>query len=320
MPETTYIRAIRDALFEEMRHDEKVFLMGESVRGGNYEHTVGLVDEFGSKRVIDTPICEPGIAGAGVGAAVTGYRPIVELMFADFMYTAGDEVFLKAPMWRFTHGGQFTVPVVFMMAAGGGLMLSNEHSRIPTSMILHHPGLKLAIPSNPHDAKGLLKTAIRDDNPVVYLWHKALMGKKGDVPEGEYTIPFGQADIKKSGTDVTVVALSNMVNMALDVADELEGEISMEVIDPRTLEPLDLETILKSLEKTNRIVILDEDTERCSFASELGMQIVEQGFDLLDAPIRRVCARNYPIAGGFVEQHILPSRERIKEAIQEVMD
>jgi pyruvate dehydrogenase E1 component beta subunit len=303
-----------------MRRDKKVFLMGESVRGGSYEHTVGLVQEFGPERVLDTPICEAAMSGAGVGAALAGYRPIVELMFADFMYIAADEIFLKAAQWRFMHGGQPTVPVVFLMAAGGGLMLANEHSRIPSAMVLHHPGLKLAVPSNPYDAKGLLKTAIRDNNPVVYFWHKALMGMKGPVPKREFTVPFGQAAIVREGRDVTVVAVSAMVNLALRVAQELEAEgISMEVIDPRTLEPLDLHTILESVTKTNRLIIVDEDTERCSFASELGLQVIEHGFDLLDAPIKRVCAANSPIAGGFMEQHVLPGPAKIRAAVKEVM-
>jgi pyruvate dehydrogenase E1 component beta subunit len=319
MRELTYIQAIQEAFREEMRRDEKVLLLGESVRGGSYEHTIGLVEEFGTERVLDTPITETAIAGAGIGSALAGYRPVLEMMFADFMYVAADEIFLKAAHWRFTHGGQTTMPVVFMAAAGGGLMLAHEHSHIPTSLTLHHPGLKLVVPSNPYDAKGLLKTAIRDDNPVVYFWHKAIMGMKGQVPEEEYTIPFGQADIKREGSDVTVVGVSHMVNFALDVAKDLEGEISVEVIDPRTLEPLDLDTILDSIEKTNRVVIVDEDTERCSFAAELGFQIIEHGFDLLDAPIQRVCAANYPIAGGFLEQHVLPSRAKIKAAIQEVI-
>jgi pyruvate/2-oxoglutarate/acetoin dehydrogenase E1 component len=318
MRELTYVQAIQEGLAEEMRRDDKVFLMGESVRGGNFEHTVGLVQEFGPDRVLDTPICETAMAGAGVGAALAGYRPVVELMFADFMYIAADEIFLKAAQWRFMHGGQTTTPVVFMMAAGGGLMLANEHSRIPSALVLHHPGLKLAVPSNPHDAKGLLKTAIRDNNPVVYFWHKALMGMKGEVPEEEYTVPFGQAAVVREGSDVTVVAVSAMVNLALEVARVLEGQISVEVIDPLTLEPLDLETIFKSLEKTNRLVIVDEDTERCGFAAELGFQVVEQGFDLLDAPIQRVCAANVPIAGGLMEQHVLPGAARLTAAIESV--
>ena len=319
MRELTYVQAIQEALAEEMRKDDKVFLMGESVRGGNFEHTVGLVRQFGPDRVLDTPICETALAGAGVGAALAGYRPVVELMFADFMYIAADEILLKAAQWRFMHGGQTTMPVVFMMAAGGGLMLANEHSRIPSALVLHHPGLKLAVPSNPYDAKGLLKTAIRDDNPVVYFWHKALMGMKGEVPDEEYVVPFGQAGVAREGNDVTVVAVSAMVNLAMQVAQALEGRVSVEVLDPRTLEPLDLEAILKSVEKTNRLIIVDEDTERCGFAAELGFQVMEQGFDLLDTPIRRVCGANLPIAGGLMEKHVLPGEARLTAAIESVI-
>lgn len=318
MRELTYVQAIQEALAEEMRRDEKVFLLGESIRGGNFEHTVGLVQEFGPDRVLDTPVCETAMAGAGIGAALAGYRPVVELMFADFMYIAADEIFLKAAQWRFMHGGQTTMPVVFMMAAGGGLMLANEHSRIPAALVLHHPGLKLAVPSNPSDAKGLLKTAIRDNNPVIYFWHKALMGMKGELTEDEVTIPFGQAAVVREGGDVTVVAVSAMVHLALQVARALEGRVGVEVIDPRTLEPLDLDTILKSLEKTNRLVIVDEDTERCGSAAELGFQVMERGFDLLDAPIQRVCAANLPIAGGLMERYVLPNAARLTAAIESV--
>jgi pyruvate dehydrogenase E1 component beta subunit len=312
----TYVQAIQEAMAEEMRRDPKVLLFGESVRGGNFEHTVGLFDEFGPDRVLDTPIAETAIAGTGIGSALAGYRPIAELMFADFFYVAADEILLKAAQWHFIHGGKTTMPVVFMAAAGGGLMLSNEHSRIPTGMIAHHPGLKLTLPSNPFDAKGLLKTAIRDDNPVVYLWHKAIMGMKGEVPEEEYTLPFGKAEIKREGRDVTVVAWSNMVNLSLKVAGE---GIEVEVIDPRTLEPFDLETVLRSLEKTNRLVVVDEDTGRCSFAAEVATLVMEHGFSLLDAPVRRVCATNTPIAGGYMEAHVLPSQEKIKSAVQQAV-
>jgi pyruvate/2-oxoglutarate/acetoin dehydrogenase E1 component len=320
MRELTYILALREALQEEMRRDERVLVLGESVRGGNYDHTVGLVDEFGLDRVLDTPIAETAISGAGIGAALAGYRPVVELMFADFMYVAADEVFLKAAQWRFMHGGQTRMPVVFLMAAGGGLMLANEHSRIPEALVLHHPGLKLAVPSNPYDAKGLLKRAIRDDDPVVVFWHKAIMGMKGEVPEEDYTVPFGVADVKRDGEDVTIVATSNMVNLALKAAAELAEEgITTEVIDPRTLEPFDLAAVLESVGKTNRLVIADEDTERCGFAAELAMQVMEHGFDLLDAPIKRVCAANCPIAGGFMEQHVLPSQAQIETAVREAL-
>ena len=319
MRELTYIQAIGEAIEEEMKRDDKVFILGESIRGGIYEHTAGLVHKFGVDRVLDTPIAETAMVGAGLGSAMMGYRPIVDLMFADFMYVACDEILLKAAQWRFMHGGRVNLPVVLFAAIGGGGLLANEHSKSPSALILHHPGLKLAVPSTPYDAKGLLKTAIRDDNPVVYFWHKMMMGETGEVPEEEYTLPFGTADVKREGSDVTVVANSMMVKFALEAAQELEGQISVEVIDPRTLEPLDLDTILKSLEKTERMVVVDEDTERCGFGAELTAQIMEKGFDLLDAPVKRVCAANYPIPGAFLEQCALPGPEQIKAAIQEVI-
>jgi pyruvate/2-oxoglutarate/acetoin dehydrogenase E1 component len=319
MREIPYFQAIKEALVEEMQRDEKVYMFGESIRGGNFPHTEGLVKQFGGERIVDTPLAETALAGVGVGSALAGYRPVVDLMFADFMYVAGDEIFLKASQWRFLHGGKVDMPLVIIAAAGGGLYLANEHSQIPSAQVLHTPGLKLAVPSNPYDAKGLLKTAIRDNNPVVYFWHKALMAMPGDVPEEEYTIPFGQAEIKREGTDVTVVGVSKMVNDVLEIAQELEGKISVEVIDPRTLEPFDIETVLKSVDKTGHLVVVDEDTERCGFPAELCFQIQERGFDLLDAPIKRVCAANYPIAGGFMEQHILPQSAQIKKAIEEAV-
>jgi acetoin:2,6-dichlorophenolindophenol oxidoreductase subunit beta len=319
MREIPYFQAMKEALAEELSRDEKVFMIGESIRGGNFPHTDGLVHDFGNDRIIDSPLAESVLMGTGVGAALAGYRPVVDLMFADFMYVAGDEVFLKSAQWRFIHGGKPTLPLVILAAAGGGLYLANEHSKIPSATVLHNPGLKLVVPSNPYDAKGLLKTAIRDNNPVCFFWHKALMAMRGDVPEEEYTIPFGMAEIKKEGTDVTVVAISNMANYAMKVAEELEGKISLEVIDPRTLEPFDLETVLKSVKKTGQLVIVDEDTERCGFPAELGFQIQEQAFDYLDAPIKRICAANYPIAGGHMEQHVLPKQEQIKQAIEEIV-
>ncbi|MBW2369437.1 MAG: transketolase [Deltaproteobacteria bacterium] len=319
MREISYSDALKEAIAEEMRADESVFFIGQSIEGGNFPYTEGLVHEFGQDRIMDTPICETGMSGAGVGAALAGYRPIVELMFADFMYVAGDEALLKPSQWRFLHGGNVTLPLVFIGAVGGGLRLANEHSQIPSAIVLHFPGLKLAVPSNPYDAKGLLKTAIRDNNPVWFFWHKGLMMAKGHVPEEEYTLPFGKADIKKEGIDVTVLAISNMVNHAMEVAQALEGTTSVEVIDPRTLEPFDLDTVLESVEKTTRLVIVDEDTERCGFAGEIAAQIIDSGFDFLDAPIKRVCAANYPIPGGYLEEHILPGPQDIRKAIEDVM-
>ena len=319
MKEMTYIRAIREALIEEMDKDDKVFMLGENIRGCAFEHTSGLVDKFGLDRILDTPLSETAIAGAGIGSAIMGYRPVVDFMFADFMYVASDEILLKSAQWRFMQGGKVNVPVVFLAAAGGYQMNANEHSRIQTSLFLHHPGLKVVVPATPYDAKGLLKTAIRDNNPVVFLWHKMLMTDTGEVPEEEYSIPLGEADIKREGNDITVVANSYMTHLALQAAEELEGRIGVEVVDLRSLEPLDMDTVLQSLEKTERLVVVDEDTERCGFAGELCAQVIDQGFDLLDAPIKRVCARNYPIPGGYMEEHVLPNTEKIKAAIEEVM-
>jgi len=319
MKQITYMQALREAFIEEMERDDTVFIIGESVQAGSYDITSGIVQKFGPERVMDTPIAEAGIAGAAVGAATAGYRPIADMMFADFMLIAGDEIFLKAAQWRFLHGGKVNVPVVFFAAVGAGEALANEHSQVPSAYMLHSAGLKLVQPSTPYDAKGLMKTAIRDDNPVVFFWHKMLMVDKGEVPEEDYTIPFGVADIKREGSDITVVATAYMVNQALKVAQELESHISVEVIDPRTLEPLDLGTILTSVEKTGHLVIVDEDTERCGFAGELCAQVVEKGFDLLDAPIKRVAAKNLPIPGGYMEQFVIPQPEWIKQAIEETI-
>jgi acetoin:2,6-dichlorophenolindophenol oxidoreductase subunit beta len=319
MAQKVYVQAMAEALAEEMQRDEKVFVVGESVRSGTFGITRGLVKRFGADRVLDTPISETGIAGAGIGAALCGYRPVVDFMQADFMFVAGDEIFLKAPQWRFLHGGKVDMPVTFLGTVGAGRMLANEHSKTPIAPLLHFPGIKVVFPSTPYDAKGLFKTAIRDNNPVFFFFHKVLLMLPGEVPDGEYTIPLGVADVKREGTDVTVVAVGMMTHYALKVAEELEGQISVEVIDPRSLEPLDLTTILKSVEKTGRLVIADEDTERCGFAAELGFQVMEKAFDLLDAPIKRVCSPNYPIPGGYMEAVYLPNPAKISAAIKEVV-
>ncbi|MEW6265969.1 MAG: alpha-ketoacid dehydrogenase subunit beta [Thermodesulfobacteriota bacterium] len=319
MSEKMYIQALNEAIAEELARDEKVFVVGESVRGAGFGLTTGLCHRFGMDRVLDTPISETGVAGTGIGAALAGYRPIVDFMFADFMYVAGDEIFLKASQWHFLHAGKVTLPVTFIGTVGGGLMLTNEHSQVPCAPILHATGIKLVLPSTPYDAKGLLKSAIRDNNPVFFFWHKALMMSTGQVPDEEYTIPLGQADVKKEGSDVTVVASGLMVHYALAVANELASKVSVEVIDPRTFEPLDLDTILKSVRKTGRLVIVDEDRSRCGFAAELATLVVENAFDSLDAPIKRVCSPNSPIPGGYMEQHYLPNAAKIAAAIQAVM-
>lgn len=314
-----YREAINEALFEEMQRDEKVFIVGEDVQAGSFGNTAGLVQTFGLKRVRDTPLAETAVAGAAVGSAMAGYRPIADMMFGDFMFIAGDEIFIKAAKWRFLHGGKVDLPMVFMAAIGGYARIGAEHSQSPESVVMHTPGLKLVVPSTPYDAKGLLKTAIRDNNPVVFFYHKRLLGLKGEVPEEEYLIPFGQADIKREGTDVTIVATSQMVHLSLAVAKELEEKISIEVIDPRTLEPLDIDTITESVKKTGRLIVVDEDTERCGVTSEIITQVIENAFDYLDAPPQRVAAANYPIPGGFMEDYILPQPKDIVTAVETVM-
>ncbi len=319
MRQLPYLQAINEALGEEMERDEKVFIIGENVQQATFFVTTGLVERFGPERVMDTPLAETAVAGAAVGSAMAGYRPVADMMFADFMWIAGDEILMKAAKWHFTHGGKVTLPLVFMAAIGGGFKLGAEHSQSPESVVMHTPGLKLVVPSTPYDAKGLMKTAIRDNNPVIYFYHKGLLGVQGDVPEEEYTVPFGEADIKREGNDVTVVATGLMVQHALGVANELEGKVSVEVIDPRTLEPLDIDTIISSVKKTGRVVIADEDTKRCGVTAEIGMQIMEMGFDYLDSPIKRVAAHNCPIPGGFLEEHVIPQPKDIKAAIEAVM-
>jgi len=319
MRQIMMMQAFNEALREEMRRDEAVFVLGEGVQGGAFLVTGGLVQEFGTDRVMDTPLSETAIAGAAVGAAMAGYRPFADLQFADFIFICGDEIFNKAAKWRFIHGGKMKLPLVFFAAIGGYGGFGSEHSQCPESIVMHTPGLKLVLPSTPYDGKGLLKTAIRDDNPVVFFSHKLLLAAMGDVPEEEYTIPFGVADVKKEGKDVTVVATSYQVHVALQVANELEGRFSVEVIDPRTLEPLDIDTIVKSVEKTGRVVIVDEDTKRCGITAEIATQIMESAFDSLCAPIQRVAAANYPIAAGFLEQYVLPQAKDIVNAIEIVM-
>ena len=319
MAQKTYIQAINEALREEMERDESVFIIGEGVQSGVFRASTGLVQQFGPERVMDTPLAEMAIAGAAVGAAMAGYRPVADLMFADFLWCAGDEIFNEAAKWYFIHGGKVSLPMVVFASIGGYARIGPTHSQCPESVVMHTPGLKLALPSTAADAKGLLKTAIRDNNPVVFLYHKRLLGRQGEVPDEEYTIPLGKADVKREGTDVTVVATSYQAQVTLGVAEEIKDRVSVEVIDPRTLEPLDIDTILTSVRKTGRVVIVDEDTRRGGIGAEIGMQIVERAFDSLDAPVRRVGAADMPIAGGYLEQYVLPQPKDIVAAIDAVI-
>jgi pyruvate dehydrogenase E1 component beta subunit len=308
--------AINEALLEEMTRDDTVYVIGQRASAEPLGTHKGLIEKFGKERVRDAPLSEQAIVGSCVGAALTGYRPIADLGFGDFLICAFDEILLKAAKWRFCHGGKQKIPLVIKAAMGGYVGAGPEHSQCIESYLMHTPGLKIAIASTPYDAKGLLKTAIRDDNPVIFFFHKHLLGLKGSVPEDEYTIPFGVADVKREGKDVTVVATGYMVHMALDVAIQLqERGISLEVIDPRTLEPLDIETIIASVKKTKRAVIVDEDTLRCGVGAEIGMQIMEKAFDYLDTPVQRVAAANLPIPGGFLEKYVLPQPQDIADAV-----
>ncbi len=324
--EITYVMALNEALREEMRRDPRVFVMGEDVaiwgnKGGVYGVTQGLYEEFGAERVRDTPISEEGIVGTAVGAAVTGMRPVAEIMYIDFMALAMDPLVNQGAKLRYMFGGKARVPVVIRTQEGAGRGIAAQHSQSLEAWFVHIPGIKVAVPSMPADAKGLLKTAIRDDNPVMFIEHKMLYATKGPVPEGEYTIPFGKADVKREGKDVTFIGIHTMIPKGLAVAERLAAEgISVEVIDPRTLVPLDVETIVSSVKKTGRVVIAHEAYERGGVAGEIAMQIMEHAFDYLDAPIVRVAGRNVPVPYNLrLERAAIPQEEDIANALRNIV-
>lgn len=320
-----FMQAMNEALQEEMRRDPSVYVLGLGVHysGTHPSVTAGLIDEFGAARVRSTPVSEAAVAGSCVGAALAGMRPVAQFSLADFVFCALDEILCKAGKWRYTHGaeGGMSLPIVFLETIGGYVSAASEHSQSPLALYAHAPGLKIAVPTTPYNAKGLLKTAIRDNNPVVFFPHKRLMGAQGPVPEEDYTVPFGQAEVRREGRDVTVVATSYMVTLALEAASKLEEQgVDTEVIDPLTLEPLDTERIVESVRKTGRLVVVDEDTERCGVGAEIGMQVVERAFDALKAPIRRVSNPNLPVPYSRpLEQAVLPSREKIEKAVQQTL-
>jgi len=319
----TYTEALREAMSQQMEQDPSVFVIGEDVgkTGGIFGVTRGLRDRFGSNRLLDTPISEGVIAGAGVGAAITGMRPIVEVQIFDFVTLMMDMIANQAAKFRFMLGGQPTVPIVFRGPQGGGLRLAAQHSQSLEAWFTHIPGLVVVAPSTPYDAKGLLAASIQNDNPVVFLEHKRLyLAQPAPVPEAPYLIPLGKADIKKTGTDVTVVATLYMVEVALSAAQRLSQEgIDVEVIDPRTLNPLDLNTILTSVRKTNRLVVAHEASVRGGFGAEVAAQVQEKGFDYLDAPIARVGALDAPIPYNHnLEGLVIPGQEQIIEAVRSV--
>jgi pyruvate dehydrogenase E1 component beta subunit len=308
---------------EEMRRDEGVFLMGEEVAAyqGAYKVSKGLLEEFGEKRVIDSPITELGFAGLGVGAAMAGLRPVIEFMTFNFSILATDQIINSAAKMRYMSGGQFKIPIVFRGPNGSAFQVSSQHSQALESWYSHFPGLKVVMPSTPADAKGLLKTAIRDDDPVIFLEQERMYGIKGEVPEDEdFTVPFGVADIKREGRDATIVARSLMVPLALKAAEELEKQgVSVEVIDPRTIRPLDMETIINSVKKTNRVVVAEESHAFCGVGAEISAQIMEHGFDFLDAPVVRVSGVDAPMPyAKNLEKLALPDVERLIQAVRQV--
>ncbi len=315
--------ALREAMNEEMRRDEKIFLMGEEVAeyNGAYKVSQGMLAEFGAKRVIDTPIAELGFAGIAVGAAMNGLRPIVEFMTFNFSLVAIDQVINSAAKMMSMSGGQFTVPIVFRGPTGSAGMLSSQHSQAFESWYANCPGLKVIVPSNPADAKGLLKSAIRDNDPVIFMESEQMYGEKGEVPEGEYIIPIGVADIKREGKDVTIVSFGKIMKVALAAAEELAKEgIQAEVIDLRTVRPIDYATVIKSVKKTNRLVIVEEAWPLASISSEITFKVQKDAFDYLDAPILRVTSADVPLpyAPTLIEA-ALPNVARTVKAVKQVM-
>jgi len=323
--ELTFSQAIREALDEELARDPNIFVLGEDVGawGGVFRTTEGLFEKYGPDRVIDTPLSEEGFVGMAVGAAMTGLHPVAEIMFGDFITLAMDQIVNQAAKMRYMTGGQVKVPITIRATMGGGRSSGAQHSQSWHAWFAHVPGLKVVVPSTPYDAKGLLKTALRDPNPVLFFEDKVMYAKvKGPVPEEEYTIPFGKADIKRAGTDVTLVALSRMVHPTLAAAEILEKEgISAEVIDPRTLTPLDEETLINSVSKTGGAVIIDEGYQRYGMTAELASTIAYGAFDYLDAPVERLGALDVPIPfSPPLEFSTIPDEQKIVERVHRIMD
>lgn len=323
MREVQFREALREAMNEEMRRDETVFLMGEEVAdyNGAYKVSQGMLEEFGPKRIIDTPIAELGFAGIGVGAAMNGLRPIIEFMTFNFSLVAIDQVINAAAKINHMSAGQFTAPMVFRGPTGSAGQLGAQHSQAFESWYANCPGLKVVVPSNPYDAKGLLKSAIRDNDPVIFMESEQMYGEKGEIPDGEYLIPIGKADVKRKGKDVTIVSFGKIMKVALQTAEVLAAEgIECEVIDLRTVRPIDYATIIESVKKTNRMVVVEEAWPLASISTELTYVVQKEAFDFLDAPIRRITTRDVPLAYApqFVEE-FLPNVQRTVAAIKEVL-
>ena len=315
MGEITFADALNQALKEEMRRDDTVFMLGESIRGGIYGVTGGLSQEF-DERIIDTPLSENGFMGAGVGAAAVGMRPIIQSL-ASFLWVAMDQVVSQAAKMRFMFGGQVDLPIVYRLGLLYGNNIAAHHADRPYPMFMNMPGLKIAIPSNPASAKGLLKSAIRDNDPVMFFEDNNLMGMRGEVSDTDEIIPFGEAEVLKEGSDVTIVAIAGMVRASLAVAENLESDgISVEVVDPRTIVPLDKKTILESVEKTGRLVVVDPAHQSCSVASEISSIVAQEGFWSLQAPIQRVASLDchFPFSPAL-EKYVFPNEEDIEQAV-----
>ena len=331
----TYREAINEALRQEMRRDPNVILMGEDIAGapgrddpemldawgGVLKVTAGLIKEFGAERVRDTPITESAFVGAGVGAAATGLRPVVELMFIGFMGVTLDQITNQAAKMRYMFGGKAKIPLVIRTTIGAGFRAAAQHSDATYSTLVHFPGLKVVAPSTPYDAKGLLITSIRDDDPVIFCENKLLYDNKGPVPEDDYTIPLGEADVKREGTDVTIVAISQMVPIGLEAAEQLAADgVDAEVLDLRSLSPWDAESIVSSIVKTGRLVVVDEDNPRCSMASDVAALAANRALAYLDAPVQMVTAPHTPVPfSPPLEDHYVPNARQVVEAVKSIV-
>jgi pyruvate/2-oxoglutarate/acetoin dehydrogenase E1 component len=322
MRKITFSQAVMEAQMEELERDPNVFIIGEDVTtmGSAFGQCAGLYDKFGPSRIFNMPIAESGYVNFAVGAAMAGKRPIAEMQFADFIVLAVDAVGNQGPKQRYMSGGQLSVPVTVRAPQGAGFGAAAQHSQCIEGWFMNFPGLKIVMPSNAYDAKGLLKTAIRDNDPVLFLEHKVLLGLKSEVPEGEYTIPLGQARVVKEGKDVTIIALQAMVNRALEAAEQLANEgIDVEIIDPRCLIPLDKKTIEQSVKKTGRVVIVHEAPKRGGVGGEISAVISENFFNYLKAPIKRLGAANIPLPFGMPEQYCLPNKNDIVQSVKEIL-
>ncbi len=323
MPELTYTEAAREALSEEMARDETIFVFGQGIgeRGGNFNTTTGLYDLYGPERLRDVPICERGFVGLCAGAAMTGTRPVIDFMFLDFILDSFGELVNQIAKMQYMSSGRLKMPIVLRGCIGVGGAAATHHSGSYYPVFTHLPGFRVVLPTTPYDAKGLFKTALQSDDPVLFLEHKSLLNTRGEVPEDDYAIPFGQAAVRRQGEHLTVLALTTMVSIALDVAETLALEgISLEVIDPRTTAPLDIETILESVHRTGRLLIIDETFAPCGIGAEIAAQVVDRGFDDLDAPVRRLNGLHVPTPySAPLEAAVAPKKEDVERAIRDLI-